>query len=131
MRALAEAELVHQLMAVGGVRGHGGRAVAAAAAREACPVVAEQLVAAGQGGLVQERLGPCRGHAPVDEDDGFPGAGSAQLVFQFGPVDADPVRHAGHISSSARYRPKASWIGRTGLCCPWRVPAGTGPGELG
>src|SRR5208282_6011963 len=108
-----DAELVHQLIAVGGVRGHGGRALEPAAAGEACPVIAEQLVAAGQGGLVQERLGPCRGHAPVDEDDGFPRAGSAQLVFQFGAVDADPVRHAGHTSSSAWNRPKASWMGRS------------------
>ena len=101
MWALVLPEFAHQLVAVGGVCGHGGRAVEAAAAGVACPVVAEQLVAAGQGGLLQERLGPCRGHAPVDEDDGFPGAGSAQLVFQFGPVDADPVEHGGHASSSA------------------------------
>ena len=47
-----DAELAHQLMAVGGVRGHGRRALERAAAGEACAVVAEQLVAAGQGGLV-------------------------------------------------------------------------------
>jgi hypothetical protein len=46
-----DAELAHQLVAVGGVRGHGGRAFQPAAAGEADPVIAEQLVAAGQGVL--------------------------------------------------------------------------------
>ncbi len=117
-----DAELAHQLTAVSGMASHGGWLGQGAAAGEAGPVVAEQPVAAGQSRLVQERPGPYGAHAPVDEEDGFPG--SAQLIFQFDPVDSDPVQHVRHTpwpayghgrvsASSARNRPKASWMGRS------------------
>src|ERR1700730_12083522 len=117
-----DAEFAHQQMAVGGVSFHGGRPGWGAAAGEAGPVVAEQPVAVGQSGLVQERLGPYGTDAPVDEHDGVPGG--AQPIFQLHPVDSDPVQHLSHIPwaadadgtvsvSSARNRPKAPWMGRS------------------
>ena len=122
MWARVIAEFAHQQMAVGGVGFHGGWPGGGAAAGEAGPVVAEQPVVAGQSWLVQERLGPYGADAPVDEHDRFPG--SAQLIVQLDPVDSGSVQHVSHTLlavdadgrlsvSSARNRPKASWIGRS------------------
>jgi hypothetical protein len=64
---------------------HADRALDSVAAGEAGAVVAQQAVAVGKGGLVHERLGPSRRHAPMDQHDGL--SGSPQLVFQLDAVD--------------------------------------------
>jgi hypothetical protein len=71
------------------VVGEAERARDSIAAGEAGAVVAEKSAAVGQGGLVHERLGPSRGHAPMDQYDRL--SGSPQLVFQRKAVDGGPL----------------------------------------
>ena len=51
-------------------------------------MIVQQLVVVGERWLTEQRLGPCRTHAPVNEDDGLTRA--PQLVLQLDPVDGGP-----------------------------------------
>src|ERR1044072_8583455 len=76
---------MHQAAAVLGVVGHADRTVDARTAAEAGAVIVERAVPAAQGRGVEQRLGPGRAHAPVDQHDRL--SGPVDLVLELDAVD--------------------------------------------
>ncbi len=88
---LLDPELAHEQHTVARMVGHRHRPLGRAAASEPCAVVADEAVAVSEGGLLQERLRPCRAHSPMDQHDGR--SRSSELVRELETLDGCSLPH--------------------------------------